>query len=87
LDYLIDDGPHNFEEFKGTGLIFDMPYNKSMKENASRIRVKSWEDVLNFFVEEMHFEEYADWHIREMSRKGDNANEYMKRHGGIYEKS
>lgn len=87
LDYLIDDGPHNFEEFKGTGLIFDMPYNKNMEENANRVRVKTWKDVLDFFIEEIHFEEYVNDYIEEMTRKGNNANEFMKKHSKIYEKS
>ncbi len=49
LDYLIDDGPHNFNNFKGTGLIFDMPYNREMIVNDKLIRVKTWDDILLFF--------------------------------------
>lgn len=52
LDYLIDDGPHNFENFKGTGLVFDMPYNKEIEDSQKRIRVKSWKEIEKFFKQE-----------------------------------
>jgi len=45
-DYLIDDGVHNLEKFKGYGLLFDAPYNK----NENRFyKVKNWQDIENLF--------------------------------------
>ena len=58
LHYLIDDGPHNFEYFKGTGLIFDMPYNQDMEKNNKRIRVKNWSEIKTVFENELTKKEY-----------------------------
>lgn len=49
LDYLIDDGPHNFTNFKGIGLVFDMPYNKHIKSTDKLKRVRNWTEVRKFF--------------------------------------
>lgn len=49
LDYLIDDGPHNFDNFSGNGLLFDMPYNKHIKSNKKLKRVETWTEVKDFF--------------------------------------
>lgn len=68
LDYLIDDGPHNFENFKGTGLVYDMPYNKNIKNSSNRFRVKSWEDVDKFFNNERMVESVMYNIITDLSR-------------------
>lgn len=52
LDYLIDDGPHNFEHFTGTGLVFDMPYNRHVNGDNLK-RVKTWKDIRKFFDSEV----------------------------------
>lgn len=57
LDYLIDDGPHNFNKFKGTGILFDMPYNQHLEESPVLYRVKTWKDILEFFIEEISNDE------------------------------
>lgn len=46
LDYLIDDGVHNFEGFVGKGLLYDAPYNK---ECDKYYRVKNWQDIEHVF--------------------------------------
>jgi len=45
LDFLIDDGLHNFENFKGTPIIFDKPWNKKSKY----IRFRNWKEIKKFF--------------------------------------
>ena len=50
LDYLIDDGPHNILGFKQRGIIFDMLYNRHIKLNATRDRVKGWNEIEKFFL-------------------------------------
>lgn len=45
-DYLIDDGVHNLEVFKGTPILFNAPYNR--KENKF-YRVNGWLDVERLF--------------------------------------
>ena len=47
LDYLIDDGPHNIERFPGTGIVFDMPYNRHLPDRYLRFR--NWEEITAFF--------------------------------------
>lgn len=47
-DFLIDDGPHNIEAFKQNGILVDAPYNREMKR-TDYVRVKDWEDIVNFF--------------------------------------
>lgn len=45
-DYLIDDGVHNLEVFKGYGLLYEAPYN----ENEDRFyKVKNWQDIEHLF--------------------------------------
>lgn len=48
LDYLIDDGGHNLESFKQTGIVFDMPYNRYLLDYK---RAYNWLDIKNIFVE------------------------------------
>lgn len=45
-DYLIDDGAHNLERFKGKGLLFDGPHNRHREEF---FRVKGWNDIEKLF--------------------------------------
>ena len=45
-NYLIDDGVHNLENFKGYGLLFEAPYNE--KENRF-YKVKNWQDIEHLF--------------------------------------
>jgi 5'-nucleotidase len=53
LDYLIDDGPHNIVGFKQIGIIYDMSYNRYLKNCDWTIlpRVCDWLDIKNLFVE------------------------------------
>lgn len=52
VDYLIDDGPHNFKDFKGIGVIFDMPYNKTLSGDKL-VRCKGWHEIKDFFESEI----------------------------------
>lgn len=45
-DYLIDDGVHNLETFKGKALLFDAPYNR---EDTRFYRVLNWQDIEHLF--------------------------------------
>lgn len=47
LDYLIDDGPHNIERFPGTGIVFDMPYNRHLPSRHPRF--DNWLDIRKYF--------------------------------------
>lgn len=50
LDYLIDDGPHNIENFKnGTPIIFDMPYNRYLNSKEYPYRYNNWLQIKEFF--------------------------------------
>ena len=45
-DYLIDDSPNQLRAFKGTGIIYDMPYNRHVEEF---VRVTGWKDIQGYF--------------------------------------
>lgn len=49
-DYLIDDGVHNHEGFKGYSLLYDAPYNK---EESRFYRVMNWQDIYHTFSEKI----------------------------------
>lgn len=51
LEYLIDDGPHNIEEFKGTGIVYDRPYNRYLGDEYHR--VNNWKDIEKYFKDEL----------------------------------
>lgn len=51
LDYLIDDGPHNIEEFNGVGIVYDRLYNRYLGDDYPR--VKNWKDVEKYFIKEL----------------------------------
>lgn len=46
-DFMIDDGMHNLESFKGTGILFDAPHNRLETEF---MRVKSWNDIEEYLL-------------------------------------
>ncbi len=46
-DFLIDDNPRQLRAFKGTGLLFDMPYNAHVDEFE---RVHGWQGVREYFL-------------------------------------
>lgn len=50
-DYLIDDGPHNFEKYENKGIVIDMPYNRKL-EKDNVIRVSGWDDIVDYFTRE-----------------------------------
>ncbi|QHW35823.1 5'-3'-deoxyribonucleotidase (plasmid) [Paenibacillus rhizovicinus] len=52
MDYLIDDGPHNIEGFRGKGILMDMPYNQYLKNR--HIRCRNWLDVFQYFKAELN---------------------------------
>lgn len=43
LDMLVDDGPHNFEDFTGAAVVFDQPWNRQYGGH----RAYNWIDVYN----------------------------------------
>lgn len=45
-DYLIDDSPRQLKVFKGTGLLYTMPYNESAE---GFIRVNNWKAIKEYF--------------------------------------
>jgi 5'(3')-deoxyribonucleotidase len=45
-DFMIDDGVHNLETFKGTAVLFDAPHNR---EETKFIRMKDWKDSYTWF--------------------------------------
>lgn len=47
LDYLIDDGPHNIERFPGTGIVFDMRYNRHLPDHY--LRFGNWQEIRGYF--------------------------------------
>lgn len=49
LDYLIDDGGHNIEAFKQTGIIYDYPHNHELDSVKYPNRVHNWKEVREFF--------------------------------------
>jgi 5'(3')-deoxyribonucleotidase len=49
LDYLVDDGPHNVEVFKGKSILMDMAYNKFLGNKY--IRCHDFRDVKKYFEE------------------------------------
>lgn len=46
-DYLIDDGVHNLEKFRGKGLLFSRPHNAN---NTTFDRVNNWLEVRDYFA-------------------------------------
>lgn len=51
LDYLIDDGPHNIEEFNGVGIVYEREYNKYLGDTYPRVR--NWKEIEKFFKKEL----------------------------------
>ena len=47
-DYLIDDGGHNIEAFKGRGIVYDQPYNEYL---IGYPRVSNWLEIQAHFME------------------------------------
>lgn len=47
-EYLIDDGGHNIEAFRGKGVVFDQPYNRYLTEYP---RVHNWMETQAYFAE------------------------------------
>ena len=57
---MIDDRPENIYNFKGTGIIFDQPYNKPALADA---RLKGWDDinrVMSHLQPELYEDVYAE---------------------------
>ncbi|WP_201715622.1 5' nucleotidase, NT5C type [Rossellomorea arthrocnemi] len=46
-DYLIDDSPRHFKDFKGEGILFSAPHNKYEK---GYVRVNNWDEVRRYFL-------------------------------------
>ncbi|MGN7476684.1 5' nucleotidase, NT5C type [Solibacillus silvestris] len=49
-DYLIDDSPRQLAAFKGTGLLYSMPYNSA---EEGYIRVQNWQDIKQYFIKQL----------------------------------
>jgi len=46
VDVLIDDGPHNFNDFNGTSVLMDRPWNLGA---SADYRVKNWLEIKQLF--------------------------------------
>ncbi|PFG03489.1 5'-3'-deoxyribonucleotidase [Bacillus sp. es.034] len=46
-DYLIDDSPRHFKDFKGEGILFSAPHNRY---ETGYVRVENWNEVRRFFL-------------------------------------
>lgn len=49
-DYLIDDSPRQLTAFKGTGIIYSMPYNEHVEDFE---RVRNWQDIRTYFLKQL----------------------------------
>lgn len=49
-DYLIDDSPYQLKAFKGTGILYTMPYNEHVEGYT---RVKNWQEIATFFEKQL----------------------------------
>ena len=47
-DYLLDDGPHNIEDFPAGKILFDQPFNRDI-DFPINLRVFNWYQVADFF--------------------------------------
>lgn len=49
-DYLIDDGPHNIQDFKQKGVLYDAAYNKHLNEKDDGfVRLRNWNEIQDYF--------------------------------------
>jgi len=48
-DYMIDDGLHNLRNFRGTGIVFDRPWNRKTLIYRIYRRVYNWLDIKWYF--------------------------------------
>lgn len=49
-DYLIDDSPRQLAVFKGTGILYSMPYNAA---EEGYTRVHNWQEIKAYFVKQL----------------------------------
>jgi 5'(3')-deoxyribonucleotidase len=49
-DYLIDDSPRQLTAFKGTGILYTMPYNEKAEGFK---RVHNWKEIEAYFMEQL----------------------------------
>ena len=49
-DYLIDDSPSQLTAFKGTGILYGMPYNAAAEGFT---RVHNWQEIRSYFLKEL----------------------------------
>jgi 5'(3')-deoxyribonucleotidase len=61
-DFLIDDGIHNLEVFKGVPILFDAPWNRT---ETRFIRVRNWSHIMTLFGNMA----YGNWQIPSSYRK------------------
>lgn len=55
LDYLVDDGPHNIEVFKGQGIVVDKRYNRYLPDIYPRFQ--TFDEIKRYFMEAEGFPE------------------------------
>jgi 5'-nucleotidase len=63
-DYLIDDGPHNVEAFKQTGVLVDAPWNQHLGDKYPRLY--DWNDIRGYFQEELAIDRSLAYSKKEM---------------------
>lgn len=49
-DYLIDDSPNQLAAFKGTGILYSMPYNFATE---GFVRVSNWQEIKTYLMEQL----------------------------------
>ncbi|HEY8464022.1 MAG TPA: 5'-3'-deoxyribonucleotidase [Bacillota bacterium] len=57
--FLIDDGPHNLESFKGEAILFDAPWNRFLGDRY--FRAKDWREVGKFFEKKLFLQKNKEW--------------------------
>lgn len=68
LDYLIDDGIHNFESFTGKGLLFSDRQNEKYPLFPNMVRVNGWNNIKKYFQNELRIEKMCDNVIKNIKK-------------------
>lgn len=69
LDFLIDDGPHNIEDFKyGLPIVYDMSYNEYLEDYNVFPRVKNWLEIKQWFRDEIEYQNKIDLLIQDVTQ-------------------
>ena len=57
-DVLVDDAPHNLEDFEGNRILMDAPHNRSCRAALKNIlRVHGWQEVYDIILQHAGWKE------------------------------